>query len=138
MELAMTAAWGLAACLFLAQSAADVYQRASLLLERRDLEGARAAVEEALRLDPKLVPALVLKAKLAMQADRLDEAEHALEAVLSLEPSQRQPRFLLGMALYLKNDFDRAGRVLASADPNDARVVFYQAMTEEALNHTEA
>ena len=132
----MTATWWPAAFFFLAQSAADMYQRANLLVERRDLEKARAAVEEALRLDPKLVPALVLKAKLAMQADRLDEAEQSLQTALLLEPGQRYPRFLLGMALYLRNDFDRAAQVLATADPKDARVVFYQAMTEEALNHT--
>ncbi len=115
----------------------DAHRRASLLVEQRDLEGARAAVEEALRLDPKLVPALVLKGKLAMQADRLEEARRALESAVALEPAQPYPRFLLGMTLYLQNDFDRAVPVLASADQNDARVVLYQAMTEEALNHTD-
>jgi tetratricopeptide (TPR) repeat protein len=137
MELAMTG-WSLAACFLLAQSAADLYLRATRLVDQRDLDGARAAVEDALRLDPKLVPALVLKAKLAMQADRLADAEQALKAAIATEPAQRYPRFLLGMTYYLKNDFDRAATVLASADQSDARVVLYLAMTEEALNHTAA
>lgn len=137
MELVMTG-WGLAACFLLAQSAADVYQRANRLVEQRDLDGARAAVEEALRLDPKLVPALVLKGKLAIQADRLDEAEATLQRAVAIEPAQRFSRFLLGMTFYLKNDFEKAGQLLATADQNDARVVMYEALTEEGLNQTAA
>jgi Tfp pilus assembly protein PilF len=124
--------------LFLAQSATEVYRRAGALLEKRDLDGARAAVDEALRLDPKLVPALALKAKLAINDDRLEEAHRLLDTAIALAPRQRDLRFLLGMTLYLKNDFDPALRALAAADPIDARVSLYKAMTEEALNHSEA
>jgi tetratricopeptide (TPR) repeat protein len=124
--------------LLLAQSAIETYQRANALLERRDLEGARAAVEEALRSHPKYVPALILRAKLAANANQLDEAQRSVEAALAVDPAERQARFLLGFVSYLKNDFARARAALAAADANDARVVFYRALTDEALNNTEA
>ena len=134
----MHLASGVAAGLLFAQAAIEIYQRATALLERRDMDGARSAVEEALRVDPKLVPALVLKARLAIHANQLDEAQRAVETALALKPGDKASRFLLGFVFYLNNDFDRARTALAQADPNDARVVFYQAMTEEALNHTDA
>jgi len=61
-----------------------------------------------------------------------------LESAVALKPADKASRFLLGFVFYLNNDFDRARAAFALADPNDARVVFYQAMTEEALNQTEA
>jgi Tfp pilus assembly protein PilF len=130
----MIALWGL----FLAQTALEIYQRANALLERRDLEGARIAVEEALRADPKMVPALILRAKLAIHANRLDDAQQALQTAQSVQPADRTVRFLLGFVFYLKNDFDRARSALLVADPNDARVILYRGLTEEALNHPEA
>src|SRR5262245_31055193 len=130
-------AWAMIAPLLLAQSALEIYQRAVTLLERRDLEGAQTAVEEALGLDPNLTPALLLKTKLAINSGRLDQAQHAAQSVLAAEPSHRQARFLLGMVFYLENDLEKARATLASADSNDARVVFYRALTEEALNQTD-
>lgn len=47
---------------------------------------ALAAVGEALRLDANLVPALTLKAKLAMAANRFDLARQSLERALAVDP----------------------------------------------------
>ena len=64
------------------------YQRANDLFIAKKLPEALAAVDEALRLDPKLVPALTLKAKLAMAAYRLDVARQCLEQALKLDPAR--------------------------------------------------
>src|SRR5262245_27180494 len=129
----MLAVWGL----FLAQSAVEIYQRANALLDRRDFEGARVAVEEALHADPKMVPALMLRAKLAIHSNQLDDAQKTLETAQAVQPADRAVRFLLGFVFYLKNDFERARAALLVADSNDARVVLYRGLTEEALNHPE-
>ena len=44
------------------------YEKANALFVQKKLPEALAAIEESLRLDPQLVPALTLKAKLAMAA----------------------------------------------------------------------
>ena len=64
------------------------YEKANRLLVAKKLPEALAAVDEALRLDPKLVPALTLKAKLAMAAYRLDVAQQCLEQALALDPQR--------------------------------------------------
>jgi tetratricopeptide (TPR) repeat protein len=70
------------------------YERANALLVAKKLPEALAATEEALRLDPKLVPALTLKAKLAMAAYRLDVARKCLEQALAIEPRSPYAQFL--------------------------------------------
>ena len=61
------------------------YERANALFTAKKFPEALAAADEALRLDPKLVPALTLKAKLAMAAYRLDVAKRCLEEALALD-----------------------------------------------------
>jgi len=125
--------------LFLAQSpAAGDYQKASEFFARHDLRRAEAAVEESLRADPHYIPALTLKARLAMISGRMDVARDTLEAAVAADPKSAVARFLFGFCLYLENDFQGALAALARADPNDARVVLYQALSEEALNHTDS
>ena len=51
-----------------ARTALDFYQKAKALFQQSQYEPSLAAVEEALCRDPKLVPALTLKARLAMTA----------------------------------------------------------------------
>jgi tetratricopeptide (TPR) repeat protein len=126
------------AVLFFAQSASDLYNRADEMLRKRDLPAAQAAVDEALQLDPRFVPALTLQAKLAMANDQLGMAQQALETAITVAPKQPSLRFLLGVVFYLKNDFNSAMKALTLADSGDPRVVLYQGMTEEALNHADA
>jgi Tfp pilus assembly protein PilF len=83
--------------LFLAQPpAASTYQKASELFARHDLKGAEAAVEESLRADPRYVPALTLKARLAMISERMDVARETLQAAVAADPKSAATKFLLG------------------------------------------
>ena len=133
----MVAGWLIA--FLLAQSpAAKDYQKATELFAKRDLPGAEAAVEESLHFDPQYIPALVLKARLAMISGRMEVAQRALEAAVATGPDQSGPRFLLGFCLYLENDFQAAREALALADQNDARVSLYIALSEEGLSHPDA
>lgn len=114
------------------------YQRATQLFAGRDLEAAEAAVEQSLRADPKYIPALTLKARLAMIGGRMEDAQRTLETALVVDPKQPSARFLLGFCLYLENNFQGALGELARSDPNDAQVVLYRALSEEALNHMDS
>ena len=118
--------------------AARDYQKATELFAKHDLQGADAALDESLQVDPQYVPALVLKARLAMIAGRMDVARRALAAAIAADPKQSGPRFLLGFCLYLDNDFQGARDALARADQDDARVSLYIALSEEGMNHTYA
>jgi tetratricopeptide (TPR) repeat protein len=122
--------------LFLAQ--ARDFERATALFAKHDLAGAEAAVDESLYADPRHVPALTLKARLAMISGRMEVARRAIEAAIAADPKQTGPRFLLGFCLYLENDFQRSIDALALADQNDARVNLYTALSEEGLNQTDS
>lgn len=112
------------------------YERANTLFVAKQFPEAFAAVEEALRLDGKLVPALTLKAKLAMTANRFDMAREALERALAVDPKAAYAQFLYGMEAYMNNEMKEAlarfrrARELA---PKDPRVLLYLALTTEAV-----
>jgi tetratricopeptide (TPR) repeat protein len=112
------------------------YERANALLVAKKLPEALAATEEALRLDPKLVPALTLKAKLAMAAYRLDVARKCLEQALAIDPRAPYAQFLYGLEAYLGNDLAEALPRLRKArqlNPNDPRTALYLGLTVESL-----
>ena len=112
------------------------YEKANSLFVAKKLPESLAAVDEALRLDPKLVPALTLKAKLAMAANRLSVAQQCLEQALALDPHASYAQFLYGMEAYLGNDLKDAlprfqkARQLSPADP---RAALYLGLTVESL-----
>ena len=102
----------------------------------KKLPEALAATEEALRLDPKLVPALTLKAKLAMAAYRLDVARRCLEQALAIDPRAPYAQFLYGLEAYLGNDMKEAlprFRKARQLNPNDPRAALYLGLTVESL-----
>lgn len=112
------------------------YERASALFAAKKLPEALAATEEALRLDPKLVPALILKARLAMAAYRFDVAERCLEQALAIAPRTPSLQFLYGFEAYLSNDMEAALPRLRKArqlDPSDPRAALYLGLTTESL-----
>lgn len=116
------------------------YQKGNTLFVAKKFPESEAAIDEALRLDPKLVPALTLKAKLAMVSNRFAVARKSLERALAADPSSGYAEFLYGMEAYLTNDlrlalprFEKA-RQLSPADP---RVALYLGFTLEALGQTE-
>jgi tetratricopeptide (TPR) repeat protein len=112
------------------------YEKANSLFVAKNLPQSLAAVNEALRLDPKLVPALTLKAKLAMAAHELEVARLCLEQALALDPRASYAQFLYGMEAYLGNDLKDAlprfqkARQLSPADP---RAALYLGLTVESL-----
>lgn len=116
------------------------YVKANELFVAKKLPEALAAVDEALRLDPKLVPALTLKAKLAMAGYRLDVAQKCLEQALALAPRAAYAQFLYGMVAYLGNDLKEAlprFRKARELSPSDPRAALYLGLTVESVGEPE-
>ena len=98
------------------------------------------AVDEALKLDPKLVPALTLKAKLSMAANRYDVAKTSLEQAIAADPSSWFAQFLYGFQFYQQNELPAAKQALEKAyrlNPRDARTSLYLGLTRESLGQTQ-
>jgi tetratricopeptide (TPR) repeat protein len=116
--------------------AREAYARANNLFIEKKFDAALAAVEQALAQDPKYVPALTLRAKLAMAGARLDLARRDLTLAAELEPASPYTQFMLGFFYYLDNDFKRALPPLERAralDPASSRTHFYLALACEGL-----
>ena len=112
------------------------YERANELFVAKKFPEALAATDEALRLDPKLVPALTLKAKLAMAAYRLDVAQLCLEQALAVAPKAEYAQFLYGLVAYLGNDLKEAlprFRKARQLNAHDSRAALYLGLTVESL-----
>ena len=140
-----------AACLFLAVLAGALaqgaspgypaYERANKLFVAQKFQESLNATEEALRLDPKLVPALTLKAKLAMAINRFDVARESLERAMAADPSSWYAQFLYGFQFYQQNELPEAIAALEKArklNPRDARSPLYLGLAEESLGRTTA
>ena len=112
------------------------YEKANALFVAKKLPEALAATDEALRLDPKLVSAWTLKAKLAMAASRLDIARKCLEQALGIDPRAQYAQFLYGLEAYLGNDMKEAlprFRKARELAPADARAALYLGLTVESI-----
>jgi tetratricopeptide (TPR) repeat protein len=137
---------GVLACAFILFGAPSspgsaAYERANALFVAKKFPEALAAADEALRLDPKLIPALTLKAKLAMAAYRLDVAQKCLEQALALDSRAPYAQFLYGLEAYLGNDVKSAlprFRRARELNPNDPRAALYLGLTIESLGQPEA
>src|SRR5947208_11744685 len=116
------------------------YEKANALFVAKKFPESLAAIEEALRLDPKLIPALTLKAKLAMAANRYDVARQTLERALAIAPHAAYARFLYGLEAYLTNDMKEALPRFQKAhqlNPSDSRAALYLGLTVESLGQPE-
>jgi tetratricopeptide (TPR) repeat protein len=83
-----------------------------------------------------MVPALVLKARLATFAHRPDVARSCLITAITAEPKSEEAQFYLGVFYYVQNDFKSAISPLQTAQrlsPKDPLPVFYLGLTQEAL-----
>ena len=108
---------------------------------QRDLAGMRfdQATQElnaALQLDPYFVPALTLKARLALFARRPDVARSCLITAVTVEPGAESAQFLLGVFYYLQNDFKLAIAPLETArtlSPGDPQPWYYLGLAREAM-----
>jgi tetratricopeptide (TPR) repeat protein len=129
--LGIAAAWAQTA-----PNAAAAFERANALFEKGQFDAARGELDSALRADPKLVPALTLKAKLAMMGNRYDVARECLDRAMSADPDSSDSQFLLGFWFYRQNQMPDAERELRKAEkmnPSDPRAALYVGLTEETL-----
>jgi tetratricopeptide (TPR) repeat protein len=86
-----------------------------------------------------MVPALVLKARLATFAHRPDVAKSCLITAVTADPTSEEAQFFLGVFYYMQNDFNLAISPLQTAQtlsPRNPLPVFYLAMTYEATGDT--
>src|SRR4051794_35532150 len=122
------------AVLLLASAATEHYGRANAYFQQQRFTETEAELTAALKEDPNLVPALTLKAKLAMGLNRFEEAREALVHAAALQPKSAYVQFLLGFFYYVDNDFQKAIPPLETArelNPNDSRALFYLALSHD-------
>ena len=112
------------------------YGKAKEDFAQRKFPEAVSEVDAALHENPNMVPALVLKARLAMFAHRPDVAKSCLITAITDDPTSEDAQFFLGVFYYTQNDFKLATSPLQTAQtlsPKSPLPVFYLAMTHEAL-----
>jgi tetratricopeptide (TPR) repeat protein len=112
------------------------YENAKQDLAEQKLSEAVGEVDAALHESPYMVPALVLKARLAILARRPDIAKSCLITAITADPTSEEAQFYLGLLFYTQNDFKSAISPLQTAQalsPRSPMPVFYLAMTHEAL-----
>ncbi len=120
----------------LAVSPAQHYENAKQDFAQQKFPEAVSEVDSALHENPYMVPALVLKARLAMFAHRPDVAKSCLITAITADPTSEEAQFYLGVFFYMQNDFKLAISPLQTAQtlsPHSPLPVFYLAMTHEAL-----
>jgi tetratricopeptide (TPR) repeat protein len=114
------------------------YEHAKQDLAQQKFSEAASEVNAALHEDPSMVPALVLKARLATFAHRPDVAKSCLITAITVDPASEEAQFYLGVFFYEQNDFQPAIPPLQAAQklsPKSPLPVFYLAMTHEALGN---
>ena len=120
----------------LAVGATQHYENAKQDFAQRKFPEAVSEVNAALHESPYMVPALVLKARLAAFAHRPDVARSCLITAITADPTSEEAQFFLGTFYYMQNDFKLAISPLQAAQtlsPKSPLPVFYLAMTHEAL-----
>jgi len=112
------------------------YLNAKQDFAQHKFDEAVSEVDAALHESPYMVPALVLKARLAQFAHRPDVAKSCLITAVTADPTSEEAQFFLGVFFYTQNDFKLAISPLQTAQelsPKSPLPVFYLAMSHEAL-----
>jgi len=120
----------------LAVGPAQHYENAKQYFAQRKFTEADSEVNTALHESPYMVPALVLKARMALFAHRPDVAKSCLITAITADPGSEEAQFFFGLYYYMQNDFKLALAPLQTAEtlsPKNPLPVFYLAMTQEAL-----
>ena len=111
------------------------YENAKQDFAERKFTEADTEVNAALHASPYMVPALILKARLATFAHRPDVARNCLITAITADPGSEEAQFYLGVLYYTQNDFKLAFSPLETAhslSPKNPLPVFYLAMSHEA------
>jgi tetratricopeptide (TPR) repeat protein len=120
----------------LALGSTQHYESAKQDFAQKKFSEAVSEVDAALHENPSMVPALVLKARLATFAHRPDVAKSCLITAITADPTSEEAQFYLGALYYMQNDFKLALSPLQTAQtlsPKSPLPVFYLAMTYEAI-----
>ncbi len=115
---------------------AQHYENARQDFAEQKFSEADSELNAALHVSPYMVPALILKARLATFAHRPDIARSCLITAITADPNSEEAQFLLGVLYYAQNNFKLAISPLEKAQslsPSSALPVFYLAMAHEAL-----
>jgi tetratricopeptide (TPR) repeat protein len=115
---------------------AQHYENAKQDFAQRKFSEADSEVNAALHESSYMVPALVLKARMALFAHRPDIAKSCLITAITADPTSEEAQFFLGVYYYMQNEFKLAISPLQTAhtlSPKGPLPVFYLAMTQEAL-----
>ena len=116
------------------------YEKANSLFVAKKFPESTVAVSEALQLDPNLVPALTLKAKLDMANNHFEQARKSLEHALSVDPKSEYAQFLYGLEAYLTNEMAEAlprFRKARQLNAKSPRAALYLGLTCESLGQTD-
>uniref|UniRef100_Q01PC1 Tetratricopeptide TPR_2 repeat protein n=1 Tax=Solibacter usitatus (strain Ellin6076) TaxID=234267 RepID=Q01PC1_SOLUE len=116
------------------------YARADRMFREHRFQDAMDAVDEALRLNPNLVPALTLRARLAMAANRYDVARQSLERAIAADPQSWYARFLYGFHFYEQNEMPAAIAALEKArdlNAHDPPAALYLGLAYEAVGRAD-
>jgi tetratricopeptide (TPR) repeat protein len=95
-----------------ADAARTHFNRGVELQQKGDLEGARQAYEEALRLAPRRVDALANLGLVYLNLGRNDKAIETLSKALALKPELTSVRLFLGLARFRAEQFEAAHQEL--------------------------
>lgn len=112
------------------------YENAKRDFAERKFADADSELNAALHESPYMVPALVLKARIATIADRPDVAKSCLITAIAADPSSEEAQFYLGVLYYAQNNFSLAISPLREAQALSIKSplpVFYLAMAQEAM-----
>jgi tetratricopeptide (TPR) repeat protein len=120
----------------LAVGPAQHYENAKQDFAEQKFSEAVGEVNAALHESPYMVPALILKARLAAFAHRPDVEKSCLITAIIADPTSEEAQFYLGLFYYTQNDFKLAIPPLQTAQtlsPKSPMPLFYLAMSQEAL-----
>src|SRR5258708_9579494 len=109
-QVLLSGAWGQASMIWLlalqlAIGTAQHYEKAKQDFAERKFPEAVSEVNAALHESPNMVPALVLKARLAMFAHRPDVAKSCLITAITADPTSEEAQFFLAPVYYNQNHF---------------------------------
>ncbi len=85
-------------------------ETAARLFKQGDFAAAEKALAQVLAKDRQHYEAAFLKSKIALLANRLDEAQKWALAASQLRPQEREPKTILAECFYRRDDFSNAAR----------------------------